>query len=126
MKSTMMTKIWLVPLLVFAPHLCSAQGNETVVVSLRANSLSGIVVDQAADPFPKIAVYRIECGKGALNPVIILQQVQTDANGSFAFPWKDHNRTCLQVQTPNYNTLQVEVKYARSGAKLKLVLQVGK
>ena len=121
-------KIWLVALLLFAPPLCRAQGNEVVIMSLRANSLSGVVVDPVGGSFPNISVSRIECGKeefrGVVDPVI-LQQVRTDANGTFAFPWKDHNRTCLQVQTPGMNTLQVEVKYARSGGKLKLILRVG-
>jgi hypothetical protein len=99
-----------------------------VIESLRANSLSGVVVDQAGDPFPKVAVDRIECGAGEFrgtgNPVIV-QKAETDANGSFAFLWKGHNRTCLQVVTPGFNKLQVEVKYARSGGNLKLILHVG-
>jgi hypothetical protein len=122
-------KIFLIALLLLAPHLCRAQGYVTVVESLHANTLSGVVVDPADGPFPKIAVYRIECGKGefrgVVNPVI-MQQVQTDTNGNFAFPWQDHHRTCLKVQTPNYDPLQVEVKYARSGGKLKLILQIAK
>jgi hypothetical protein len=98
-------------------------------MSLRANSLSGVVVDPMDGPFPNIAVYRIECGKeqfsGVADPVI-LQQVQTDTKGNFSFHWIDHKRTCLQVQTPGMDRLQAEVKYARKGGKLKLILQVGK
>jgi hypothetical protein len=124
----MMSKTCLIALLICALRLCSAQGNEIVIESLRANSLSGVVVDQAGDPFPKVAVYRIECGAGKFrgtgNPVI-LQKAETDANGNFAFLWKDHNRTCLQVMTPGFNTLEVEVKYARNGGNLKLMLYVG-
>jgi hypothetical protein len=123
-----MRKIWLVALLLSAPHLCRAQGYVTVIESLHANSLSGVVVNQMGGPFPNITVYRIECGKGefrgVIDPVVILQQVQTDANGNFAFPWNDHNRTCLKVQTLNYDPLQIEVEYARSGGKLKLILPV--
>jgi hypothetical protein len=111
-----MTKIWLVALLFSVPHLCRAQGNELVVSSpLHTKTLSGVVVAPNGDPLPKAAVYRIECGKGEFRgiiPPVILQQVQTDANGSFAFPWKDHNRTCLQVATPGMDLLQVEVRYA--------------
>ncbi len=122
-----MMKIWLVAVILFAPHLCRAQGYVMVIESFHANSLSGVVVNQTGGPFPNIAVYRIECGKGEFRGVVdtvILQQVETDANGKFAFPWKDHNRTCLQVQAPNFDPLQVEVKYARSGGKLKLILPV--
>jgi hypothetical protein len=122
-----MMKIWLLALLLSAPHLSRAQGNETVIMSLRANSLSGVVVDPQGGTFPNISVYRIECGNGEFRGVVdpvILQQVQTDASGSFAFPWKDHKRTCLQVETPGMDQLQVEVKYARSGGKLKLILHV--
>ena len=124
-----MVKIWLVALLLSAPRLCRAQGNETVVVFLHASSLSGVVVDLMDGPFLQIAVYRIECGKAEFNGVAnpsILQQVQTDAKGNFAFPWTDHKRTCLQVQTPGMDRLQAEVKYARNRGKLKLILQVGK
>jgi hypothetical protein len=122
-----MTKIWLIALLLSAPHLCRAQGYATVIVSLHANSLSGVVVDPEGGTFPNISVYRIECGKGKFSGVVdpvILQQVQTDVKGNFAFPWKDHNRTCLKVQTQGMDPLQAEVKYARSGGKLKLILHV--
>jgi hypothetical protein len=120
----------LVLLLLSVPHLCRAQGNELVVQSLRAKTLSGVVVYGLGEdnPFPKVAVSRIECGKGEFRGVrnpIILQKVETDANGSFAFPWNDHTRTCLQVQTLGMNTLQVEVRYAKSGGKLKLTLMPG-
>ncbi len=121
-----MMKIWLVALLLSAPHLCRAQGYALIVELLHANTLSGVVLDQADNPFPNIPVYRIECGKAEFNGVAnpsILQQVQTDAKGNFAFPWTDHKRTCFKVQTPGMNPLQAEVKYARSGGKLKLVLQ---
>jgi hypothetical protein len=121
-------KIWLVALLLFAPPLCRAQGNELVVEFSRANSLFGVGLDQQDVPFPKIAVYRIECGNGEFRgiiPPVILQQTQTDANGNFAFSRKDHNRTCLQVMTPGFDMLQVEVRYARSAGKLKLKLHVG-
>jgi hypothetical protein len=123
-----MMKMWLPVLLLSVPHLCRAQGNEIVIVSLHASSLSGVVVDTVDDSFPKVAVSRIQCGKGefrgAVAP-IVLQQVQTDANGNFAFPWSNHKRTCLQVETPGMNRLQAEVKYARGGGKLKLILSVG-
>lgn len=86
------------------------------------------MIDQAGDPFRKVAVYRIDCGKGefrgTVNPVI-LQKVETDAKGSFAFQWNDHIRSCLQVQTPGMDTLQVEVKYVKSAGKLKLKLHIG-
>jgi hypothetical protein len=121
-------KIWLVALLLSGPYLCRAQGMQLIVDSLRANSLSGVVLDQADDPFPKVAVSRIECGKGEFRGIydpVILQQIQTDTNGTFSFPWKDHNRTCLQIQTLGFDTLQVEVKYAQSGGKLKLKLHLG-
>ncbi len=123
-------KTWVIALILFAPHLCHAQGNQLVVgSSLHASSLSGVVV-AAGDgtPFPKAAVSRIECGKGefrgTIHPVI-LQTVETDANGNFAFSWKDHGRTCLQIQTPGMDLLQVEVRYANGGGKLKLELVVG-
>jgi hypothetical protein len=127
-KPTMTAKIWLIALLLSAPRLCSAQGNEMVIESRRANSLSGVVVDQAGDPFPKVAVHRIECGAGEFRGTgnsVILQKAETDAKGNFAFLWKGHNRTCLQVMAPGFNKLQVEVKYARGGGNLKLILHVG-
>jgi hypothetical protein len=124
-----MTKIWLIALLLSVLRLCSAQGNELVVASsLNANSLSGAVVAPDSDPIPRVTVSRIECGKGEFRGVIspvVLQQTQTDANGTFTLPWKDHNRTCLQAIAPGFNILQVEVKYARNGGKLKLILYVG-
>lgn len=123
-------KTWLIALVLFAAHLSRAQGNQVVIGSLvRASSLSGVVV-AAGDGtrFPNAAVSRIQCGKGefrgAFNPVI-LQTVETDSNGNFSFPWNDHSRTCLQVQTPGMDLLQVEVRYAKSGGKLKLELVVG-
>jgi hypothetical protein len=94
----------------------------------RANTLSGAVVYPDDSPIPKVMVSRIECGKGEFRGTInppILQKVETDANGNFAFPWNDHSRTCLQVQMLGMNTLQVEVRYAKSGGKLKLTLMPG-
>lgn len=85
-------------------------------------------MDQGDDPIPKIAVYRIECGQGEFRGTVnsvILQKIETDAKGNFAFTWNDPNRTCLQVQTPGMDTLQVEVKYLKSAGKLKLKLHVG-
>jgi hypothetical protein len=123
-----MIRIWLVALLLSVPHLSRAQGNELIVGFSRASNLSGVVVNQRDDPFPKTAVSRIDCGegefRGTVNP-IILQKVETDAKGNFAFPWHDHNRTCLQVQTPGMDTLQVEVTFAKSAGRLKLKLHVG-
>jgi hypothetical protein len=126
----MMTKKWLIALILFTPPISHAQGNELIVgLSLHASSLSGVVV-AAGDgtPFPKAKVSRIECGKGEFRgtiPPVILQTIETDANGNFAFPWKNHGRTCLQVQTPGMDLLQVEVGYAKGGGKLKLELVVG-
>ncbi len=77
-----MGKIWLVAVRVPTPHLCCAQGNELIVALSSANSLSGVEIAQAGDPFRKVAVYWIDCGKGefrgTVNPVI-LQKVETDA-----------------------------------------------
>jgi hypothetical protein len=123
-------KVCLVVLLLAVPHLCRAQGNELIVEFHRANTLSGVVVYGLGEDnsFPKVPVSRIECGKGEFRGIrdpVILQKVETDANGSFAFPWNDHSRTCLQVQTLGMNTLQVEVRYVKSGGKLKLKLVPG-
>jgi len=118
----------LVVLLLSVPHLCCAQGNMIIIESLRAGTLSGEVVYPDDSPIPKVAISRIECGKGEFRGIrnpIILQKNTTDMNGSFTFPWNDHSRTCLQVQTPGMDTLQVEVKYAKSAGKLKLKLTVG-
>ena len=123
-------KTWLVALILFAPELCSAKGNALVVgPPIRASSLSGVVVGGRDEtPFPKAEVSRIECGngefRGTSNPVI-LRTVEADSNGNFAFSWKDHSRACLQIRTPGMDLLQVEVKYAKSGGKLKLRLVVG-
>ncbi len=84
-------------------------------------------MDQAGSPFRTIPVYRIECGKGEFRGVadpVVLQKVQTDVDGNFAFPWKDHTRACLKIQTPGMNPLQVEVTYAQTAGKLKLILSV--
>lgn len=121
-------KICLIVLLLSIPRLCSAQGNMTVVESLRADTLSGEVVYPDDSPIPKVAVSRIECGKGEFRGIgdpVILQKIETDVNGSFTFPWNDHSRTCLQIQTPGMNTLQVEVRYAKRRGRLKLKLTVG-
>ena len=73
-----MMKIWLIALLFLsAPHLCRAQGYAILIQSLHANSLSGVVVDQADSPFRNIPVYKIECGKGEFRGVadpVILQK----------------------------------------------------
>jgi hypothetical protein len=96
--------------------------------SLHANTLSGVVVYPDNSPIPKAEISRIECGKGeflGIREPVLLQQVETDANGRFAFPWNNHDRACLQVKSLGMDLLQVEVKYAKSSGKLKLKLVPG-
>jgi hypothetical protein len=121
---------WLIATILLAPNIYYAQGNQLVVgSSIHASSLSGVVVSSVdGTPFSNAAVSRIECGRGEFRgaiPPVILQTIETDANGNFAFSWKDRGRTCLQIQTPGMDLLQVEVRYAKNGGKLKLELVVG-
>jgi hypothetical protein len=96
--------------------------------SLRANTLSGVVVYPDDTPIPNTEGARIECGKGEFSGIsnpVTLQKVETDVNGRFSFPWDNHSRTCLQVKSLGMDLLQVEVKYAKSSGKLKLKLVPG-
>lgn len=105
-----------------------AQGLSLIVVpNVTASALKGVVHDSNGAPVTNASVVLFACPAGSflrgnVEHSKVLERQQANADGSFQFAWRSHQRLCLQFRSAGFDPLQIEVRYSKSAGELKPVL----